>query len=218
MPPVLHPFRDLLSGRSMLVEKLKIFPIECVVRGYLAGSGWAEYKASRAACGLPLPAGLRESDRLGDPIFTPATKAEVGHDENISFAAMAKVVGEERATELRSRSLEVYSRATAHALSRGILIADTKFEWGSRPEGGPVVLADEVLTPDSSRFWDKETYSPGKSQPAFDKQFVRDYLLTLDWDRTPPGPVLPDEVVKETSRRYREIYERLTGRRWSDER
>jgi len=215
MPAVLHPYKDQLEGRSMLVNKVKIFPVECVVRGYLAGSGWVEYQKDRSVCKVPLPEGLEESSRLGEPIFTPATKAETGHDENIPFETMVEIVSEERATELRDRSIEVYNRAAEYALSRGILLADTKFEWGESADGGAAILADEVLTPDSSRFWDREIYEPGKGQPAFDKQYVRDYLLTQDWDRTAPGPVLPDEVVQETSRRYREIYERLTGKSWS---
>jgi phosphoribosylaminoimidazole-succinocarboxamide synthase len=213
MPKVLHPFADQLEGRSMLVEKLKMLPVECVVRGYISGSGWADYRRSGAICGIPLPKGLRESDCLPEPLFTPSTKAETGHDENIPFADVEKLVGRERAQEIREKTLEVYRSAVEHALSRGIIIADTKLEWGTRPEGGPIVLADEVLTPDSSRFWPAEAYEPGKAQPSFDKQYVRDYLLTLRWDRTPPGPELPSEVVEETSRKYHEIHERLTGQK-----
>jgi phosphoribosylaminoimidazole-succinocarboxamide synthase len=215
MPKVLHPFRHELEGRSMLVRKVKIFPVECVVRGYLTGSGWSEYQKRQSVCGVPLPAGLPESARIERPIFTPTTKAEKGHDEPISFARVEETVGKARAAELRDRSLEVYAKAAEYALGRGILLADTKFEWGEAPEGGAAVLADEVLTPDSSRFWDRDIYAPGKSQPAFDKQYVRDYLLTLDWDKTPPGPELPGAVVEETTRRYREIYRRLTGRTWA---
>ena len=211
MPKALQRFEKELRGRSMLVEKLKMFPVECVVRGYLVGSGWSDYRRTGGICGIKLPQGLRESDRLPEAIFTPSTKAEEGHDENIGFAEVEKAVGDERARELRQKTLEVYRAAVEHALSKGIIIADTKLEWGLRPEGGPVVLADEVLTPDSSRFWAADGYEPGKAQASLDKQYVRDYLLGLDWDRTPPGPELPEKVVAETSRRYREIYERLTG-------
>lgn len=214
MPKVLHPFEKELRGRSMLVEKLKMFPVECVVRGYLVGSGWNDYRRTGGICGLPLPQGLRESDRLPEAIFTPSTKAEEGHDENIGFAEVEKAVGADRARELRQKTLEVYRAAVEHALSKGIIIADTKLEWGLRPEGGPVVLADEVLTPDSSRFWAADCYEPGKAQASLDKQYVRDYLLGLDWDRTSPGPELPENVVAETSRRYRDIYERLTGEKY----
>jgi phosphoribosylaminoimidazole-succinocarboxamide synthase len=210
MPKALHAFADQLEGRSMLVEKLRMFPVECVVRGYISGSGWADYRRTGTICGIPLPAGLRESDRLPEPIFTPATKAESGHDENIPFEEVERLVGSDRARELREKTLDVYRAAVEHARSRGIIIADTKLEWGVRPEGGPIVLADEVLTPDSSRFWPADAYEPGKAQPSFDKQYVRDYLLTLRWDRTPPGPELPPEVVEETGRKYREIQERLT--------
>jgi phosphoribosylaminoimidazole-succinocarboxamide synthase len=215
MPKVLHPFEDQLRGRAMLVEKLEMLPVECVVRGYLAGSGWADYKGSRAVCGIALPAGLKESDRLPEAIFTPATKAESGHDENIPFSEVVKLVGSKRAEEVKEKTLEVYREAQKYAVPRGVILADTKLEWGIRPEGGPAVLADEVLTPDSSRFWASDVYEPGKPQPSFDKQYVRDYLLKLDWNRTPPGPQLPANVVEETSRKYREIFERLTGKKWS---
>ncbi len=214
MPRVLHPFEEQLQGRALLVEKLQMVPVECVARGYLAGSGFADYKKAGRVCGVPLPAGLRDGDRLPEPIFTPATKAESGHDENISFEEVLTILGEKRSSELRDKTLEVYRSAHEYARPRGILLADTKLEWGLRPEGGPIVLADEVITPDSSRFWDASAYSPGKSQPSFDKQYVRDYLLTLDWNRTPPGPQLPDEVVAETARKYRDIYEHLTGTKW----
>jgi phosphoribosylaminoimidazole-succinocarboxamide synthase len=189
--------------------------VECVVRGYLVGSGWSDYKKTGAVCGISLPPGLKESDRLPTPIFTPATKAESGHDENIPFDKVVEMIGEKRAEEIRDRTLDVYQAALRYSLPRGIILADTKLEWGVRPEGGPVVLADEVLTPDSSRFWPAAEYSPGRSQASFDKQYVRDYLLTLDWNRTPPGPSLPPHVVAETSRKYREIYELLTGETWS---
>jgi phosphoribosylaminoimidazole-succinocarboxamide synthase len=207
--PALKPFREQLAGRSMIVRKTEPLPVECVVRGYLAGSGWKDYKRSGAVCGLRLPAGLRESDRLESPLFTPATKAETGHDENISFDEMARVVGPERAERLRELSLTLYARARAHAESRGILLADTKFEFGVCD--GDLVWIDEALTPDSSRFWPRAGYEPGRSQPSFDKQFVRDYLENLDWDKTPPGPRLPAEVVERTSEKYREAYRLLTG-------
>jgi phosphoribosylaminoimidazole-succinocarboxamide synthase len=214
MPKALHPHADQLRGRTMLVEKLEMFPVECVVRGYLSGSGWVDYKKTGSVCGIPLPAGLQESDRLPEPIFTPSTKAETGHDQNIPFSEVVNLVGAKRAEELKEKTLEVYRMAAEYARPRGIILADTKLEWGARPEGGPLVLADEVLTPDSSRFWPADVYKPGKAQPSYDKQYVRDYLLTLDWNRTAPGPVLPPKVVEETSRKYREIYERLTGRKW----
>jgi len=215
MPKMLHRFEDQLRGRAMLVEKLEMLRVECVVRGYLAGSGWADYKRTRSVCGIPLPSGLKESDRLPEAIFTPSTKAESGHDENIPLGEVAKLVGSKRAEEVKEKTLEVYRAAQQYAAPRGVILADTKLEWGIRPEGGPAVLADEVLTPDSSRFWASDVYQAGKPQPSFDKQYVRDYLLTLDWNRTPPGPKLPPEVVAETSRKYREIYERLTGKKWS---
>jgi len=214
MPRVLHPYAEVLEGRSALVEKLEMLPVECVVRGYMAGSGWVDYKKTGEICGIPLPSGLKESERLPQPIFTPATKAESGHDENIPFHRAVEIVGRKRAEEIRDRTLEVYAAALEYALPRGIILADTKLEWGIRPEGGPIVLGDEVLTPDSSRFWPGSDYAPGRSQASFDKQYVRDYLLTLDWNRTPPGPSLPDEVVAETARKYREIYQRLTGEAW----
>jgi phosphoribosylaminoimidazole-succinocarboxamide synthase len=214
LPQPLRELRRQLDGRFMIVEKLEILPVECIVRGYLAGSGWNDYKKTGAVCGIRLPAGLLESSRIAEPIFTPSTKAEEGHDQNISFDEAARIVGRKRAEELREKSIAVYQKAARCAAERGVIIADTKFEWGVRPASGELVLADEVLTPDSSRFWPADGYAPGKSQPSFDKQYVRDYLLTLDWDRTPPGPELPPEVVRETSAKYREIYERLTGRAW----
>lgn len=215
MPRALHPFAGQLAGRSMLVEKLQMFPVECVVRGYLSGSGWNEYKRSQSVCGIKLPPDLRESDRLPEAIFTPSTKAETGHDENITFQEVVRLVGEERAEELKEKTLEVYRKAADYALARGVILADTKLEWGIRPEGGLIVLADEVLTPDSSRFWPFDGYRAGQPQPSFDKQFVRDYLLTLAWNRTPPGPPLPPGVIAETSRKYCEIHERLTGQKWA---
>ncbi|HSD28234.1 MAG TPA: phosphoribosylaminoimidazolesuccinocarboxamide synthase [Vicinamibacteria bacterium] len=208
-PPGLRPFREQLEGRSMIVLKTDVLPVECVVRGYITGSGWKDYKATGSVCGIALPAGLRESDRVDPPVFTPATKAETGHDENISYETMARTVGEERAAEARRVSLEIYARARAHAEARGILLADTKFEFGVRD--GRLVWVDEALTPDSSRFWPREGYAPGRPQPSFDKQFVRDYLETLRWDKTPPGPTLPPDVVARTVDKYVEAFERLRG-------
>ena len=208
--PRLQPFKDQLAGRSMIVTKTEPLPVECVVRGYLSGSGFQDYRATGAVCGIPLPPGLRESDRLDTPIFTPATKAESGHDENIPFARMEAIIGASRAEEARAKSLEIYRRATAHAESRGILLADTKLEFGVKE--GRLVWIDEALTPDSSRFWPKDTYAPGGAQKSFDKQFVRDWLLAQPWDKRPPGPALPAEVVERTRAKYIEAFERLTGR------
>jgi phosphoribosylaminoimidazole-succinocarboxamide synthase len=208
-PDELKRFRDQLEGRSMLVQRTDVLPIECVVRGYIVGSGWKDYKKTGAICGIALPAGLRESDRLEPPIFTPATKAETGHDENISFETMIGSVGQDRAAEARRVSLEIYERARSHAEARGIIVADTKFEFGIRD--GRLIWIDEALTPDSSRFWPRDAYAPGRSQPSFDKQFVRDYLETLDWDKQPPGPELPPEVVARTVEKYVEAFERLRG-------
>ena len=208
-PAELQRFRDQLEGRSMLVQKTDVLPIECVVRGYITGSGWKDYGKTGAVCGIALPAGLRESDRLQPPIFTPATKAETGHDENISYETMVETVGRERAAEARRVSLEIYERARAHAEARGIIVADTKFEFGIRD--GRLIWIDEALTPDSSLFWPRDAYAPGRSQPSFDKQFVRDYLETLDWDKQPPGPELPPEVVARTLEKYVEASSRLRG-------
>jgi phosphoribosylaminoimidazole-succinocarboxamide synthase len=208
-PAGLRPFRDQLEGRSMIVVKTDVLPVECVVRGHLAGSGWKDYKATGSVCGIALAPGLRESDRLEPPIFTPATKAETGHDENVSYETMVATVGSGRAAEVLRTSLEIYARARAHAEARGILLADTKFEFGVRD--GRLVWIDEALTPDSSRFWPKDGYAPGRSQPSFDKQFVRDYLETLSWDKRPPGPALPPEVVARTVEKYVEAFERLRG-------
>jgi phosphoribosylaminoimidazole-succinocarboxamide synthase len=208
-PRELAAHRDQLEGRSMLVTKTEPFPVECVVRGYLAGSGWKDYRARGAVCGIALPPGLRESDRLEEPLFTPSTKAEAGHDQNISFAEMSSLVGASRAAELRDVTLELYRRARAHAEGRGILLADTKLEFGLRD--GKVVWIDEAFTPDSSRFWPRDAYAPGRSQPSFDKQYVRDYLETLEWDKRPPGPSLPEDVVTRTREKYLEAYARLTG-------
>jgi phosphoribosylaminoimidazole-succinocarboxamide synthase len=201
-----------VRGRALVVRKLTIFPVECVVRGYLSGSGWREYRESGCVCGIELPPGLRESDRLPEPIFTPATKAEIGeHDENVDFERAAEIVGDrELMDELRRLSLEIYRVAADHAERNGIVLADTKFEFG-RDEHGEIVLADEVLTPDSSRFWPRDRYAPGGSQPSFDKQYVRDWLDQSGWDHTPPGPELPTDVVANTRARYVEAYERLAG-------
>ncbi|MFO1460984.1 MAG: phosphoribosylaminoimidazolesuccinocarboxamide synthase [Verrucomicrobiota bacterium] len=214
LPERLAPYRETLEGRSMIVKKAAPLPIECVVRGYLAGSGWKEYKSGQSVCGHRLPPGLRECEELPEPIFTPATKAETGHDENIPFERAVELVGRERAEEARAASLKLYSFAREHARKRGILIADTKFEFGVFE--GKLLLIDEVLTPDSSRFWPADGYQAGRSQPSYDKQFVRDYLESLDWDKTPPAPALPPDVVARTRGKYREAYERLTGRRFAD--
>ncbi|GIX06600.1 MAG: phosphoribosylaminoimidazole-succinocarboxamide synthase [Candidatus Poribacteria bacterium] len=209
-PPEAQPYADQLRGRTMYVHKANRVDIECVVRGYLSGSAWREYRQSGTVCGQRLPAGLRESERLPEPIFTPATKAETGHDENISVEEMARQVGWELTEKLRELSLAIYNKAAAYALERGIIIADTKFEFGLRE--GRVILIDELLTPDSSRFWPADEYQPGRPQRSFDKQYVRDYLESLDWNKQPPAPELPPEVVQGTSQRYREAYERLVGR------
>ncbi len=211
LPANLRPFTRQLARRSMLVKKAKPLAIECVVRGYLAGSGWKEYRERQTVCGIQLPAGLKESSELPEPIFTPATKAETGHDENISFEEAVKSVGADIAEQARKASLKIYNFARDYARKRGIIIADTKFEFGLLD--GQVLLIDEVLTPDSSRFWPADQYQPGKGQPSFDKQFVRDYLETLDWNKTPPGPLLPPEVVARTESKYLEAYERLTGKK-----
>jgi phosphoribosylaminoimidazole-succinocarboxamide synthase len=209
-PPQLSAYGQQLRGRSMLVRRATMFPVECVARGYLSGSGWIEYQNTGSICGIALPAGLRESDRLPEPLFTPATKAESGHDENIPFEAVAALVGGEHADALRSLTLSIYERASAYAESRGIIIADTKVEFGII--AGQITLADEVLTPDSSRFWPAEQYFPGKPQPSYDKQFVRDYLLQSGWNKQPPAPVLPLDVVQKTAEKYQEAYRLLTGR------
>jgi phosphoribosylaminoimidazole-succinocarboxamide synthase len=203
-------FEKQLAGRSTLVRKTTVVPIECVVRGYLVGSGWKEYRQSQTVCGIKLPAGLRDGDKLPEPIFTPATKAESGHDENIPYEQMVAYVGAETASELRTRSLDLYRRGAELALGRGIIIADTKFEWGRTAEG-QIILIDEVLTPDSSRFWPANDYRPGQNQPSFDKQFVRDWLEQSGWDKNSPPPELPAEVIAQTRARYVEAYERLTG-------
>lgn len=209
-PSELHPYTEGLSGRSMLVRKARPFPVECVVRGYLAGSGWKDYKTTGEICGIRLPVGLAESSKIEEPVFTPATKAASGHDENISFAEMASRIGQEHAEKLRRLSLELYVRARDYAAKRGIIIADTKFEWGLYRD--EILLIDEALTPDSSRFWPQEGYEPGRPQPSFDKQFVRDYLESIRWNKKPPPPALPPDVVKQTSEKYREALRRLSGR------
>jgi phosphoribosylaminoimidazole-succinocarboxamide synthase len=209
-PSSLHKHREVLRGRSMLVKKTKPFPVECIVRGYLSGSGWKEYGKTGAVCGIPLPPGLRESEKLAQPIFTPSTKAEQGHDENVSTSYVEGLIGKDASRTLQEMSLAVYTRARDYAADKGIIIADTKFEFGSYH--GKCILIDEVLTPDSSRFWPADSYAPGRGQPSFDKQFVRDYLESLTWDKTPPAPELPEDIVDKTSRKYLEAYARLTGR------
>jgi len=210
LPPLLRPHAAKLGRRSMLVKKAQPLPIECVVRGYLAGSGWKEYRESGTVCGIGLPQGLVESSELPAPIFTPATKAESGHDINISFDEAARMVGGEVAERARDLSIRLYTTARIYAKQRGIIIADTKFEFGFYQ--GNLILIDEVLTPDSSRFWPADQYQPGRSQPSFDKQFVRDYLETLDWNKQPPAPALPPEVVTRTCAKYLDAYKRLTGK------
>jgi phosphoribosylaminoimidazole-succinocarboxamide synthase len=209
-PAEVQQYSKQLRGRSMLVKRADMFPVECVVRGYLSGSGWKEYKATGSVSGVKLPAGLRESEQLPEPIFTPATKATTGHDENISFEQMSRLVDPEDARKLRDLSLEIYQKAAEYARQKGIIIADTKFEFGRTAAG--ITLADEVLTPDSSRFWPAEKYSPGMSQQSFDKQYVRDYLEEIRWNKQPPAPALPAEVARKTSEKYVESYRRLTGR------
>ena len=209
-PEKLKPFRALIERRAMIVKKARPLAIECVVRGYLAGSGWSEYRKQQTVCGLKLPVGLVESSELPEPIFTPATKAETGHDENIPFDRAVEIVGKDLASQARSVSLKLYADARAYARERGIIIADTKFEFGVFD--GQLILIDEVLTPDSSRFWPADQYQPGRGQPSFDKQFVRDYLQTLVWDKTPPAPALPTDVVAKTQAKYLEAFRRLTGR------
>ncbi len=208
-PSVLHKYRDILDKRSMLVKKTKVVPVECIVRGYLSGSGWKEYKESKTVCGIKLPEGLVESSKLEEPIFTPSTKAEEGHDINISFEEMKKIIGDETGEILKEMSLKIYSKGREMAEERGIIIADTKMEFGIYEDR--LILIDELLTPDSSRFWSIKDYQPGKSQESFDKQIVRDYLLSINWDKKPPAPSLPEEIIDKTSRRYRDIFRILTG-------
>ena len=211
-PSELHDFKDILYGRSMLVKKADVFPIECIVRGYISGSAWKSYKEDGTVCGLKLPSGLKESDKFEEPLFTPSTKADSGHDVNISFDEMKNIVGNQIAKNLRDLSIEIYQKATEYAIKRGIIIADTKFEFGMI--GDEIVLVDEALTPDSSRFWPEESYNPGKSQPSFDKQYVRDYLISTDWDRNSPPPRLPEDVITETKRKYIDAYEKIIGKRF----
>jgi phosphoribosylaminoimidazole-succinocarboxamide synthase len=209
-PALLHPFRSQLEGRSMLVKRAAMFPVECVARGYLAGSGWKEYKASSTVCGIPLPAGLLDGSQLPEPVFTPASKSQDGsHDENISFAATEQLLGAADAAELRRLTLAIYAKASTHAASCGLILADTKFEFGRI--AGQIVLADEVLTPDSSRFWEAAQWKPGGAQPSFDKQFVRDYLEEIRWNKQEPAPALPAEVAERTLAKYLEAFRRLTG-------
>ncbi len=210
-PAELRAYTDQLEGRSMLVKRAQMFPVECVARGYIAGSGWKEYKATETVCGIKLPAGLQDGSRLPEPLFTPSTKSQDGtHDENISYAAVEKAVGADVADELRRLTLAIYEKAGRHAESRGLILADTKFEFGMTQDG--IVLADEVLTPDSSRFWEASLWKPGGAQPSFDKQFVRDYLESIHWNKQAPAPSLPEDVVERTLHKYLEAFRRLTGR------
>jgi len=208
-PAAIRKYADQLRGRSMLVQRAEMFPVECVVRGYISGSAWKEYQATGKVCGLNLPSDLKESEALPEPIFTPATKAVTGHDENISFDAMCRIVGVETASHLRDLTLRIYKKAAAYARRRGIIIADTKFEFGRTAKG--ITLADEVLTPDSSRFWPADKYAPGRSQESYDKQYVRDYLEQIHWNKQPPAPALPADVARQTSEKYLEAYFQLTG-------
>src|SRR5947208_13339932 len=210
-PAEIRKYKDQLRGRSMLVRRAEMFPVECVVRGYISGSAWKEYKASGKVSGISLPAGLKESDAFPEPIFTPSTKATTGHDENISFDQMCEIVGVENASHLRDLTLRVYKKAAAYARQRGIIIADTKFEFGRTEHG--ITLADEVLTPDSSRFWPADKYAPGRPQDSYDKQYVRDYLEQIHWNKQPPAPALPADVARRTSEKYLEAYSQLTGRK-----
>jgi phosphoribosylaminoimidazole-succinocarboxamide synthase len=210
-PATVRNYADLLRGRSMMVVRAEMVPVECVVRGYISGSAWKEYKTNGRVCGIGLPPGLKESDQLPEPIFTPATKAATGHDENIRFAEMARLTGPELSRELRDISLKIYTKASEYARQKGIIIADTKFEFGRTAAG--ITLADEVLTPDSSRFWPADKYQPGKAQESFDKQYVRDYLEEIRWNKQPPAPALPPEVARKTSEKYVEAYRQLTGRK-----
>jgi phosphoribosylaminoimidazole-succinocarboxamide synthase len=211
MGPAFSSQKAILEGRTILVKKTEVVPIECVVRGWLAGSGWKEYQSSSTVCGIKLPAGLKQSSKLPEPIFTPATKAETGHDENISFEQMVKDVGSETASILRDRSIDIYSRAAAYAHEKGIILADTKFEWG-KLKSGEIILIDEALTPDSSRFWDEKSYATGISPPSFDKQFIRDWLETTTWDKNSPPPEMPQSTIAQTRLRYLEAFKILTGK------
>ncbi|MCX5695279.1 MAG: phosphoribosylaminoimidazolesuccinocarboxamide synthase [Candidatus Omnitrophica bacterium] len=208
-PQELKKYKSVLTGRSMLVLNCKPLPVECIVRGYLSGSGWKEYQKEQAVCGIKLPAGLKESAKLPLTLFTPSTKADVGHDQNVNQGEIEKLIGKEITAKISKASLDIYEKASAYALKRGIVIADTKFEFGF--SNGKVILIDEVLTPDSSRFWPLDQYNEGRSQPSFDKQFVRDYLETLDWNKTPPAPDLPADIIAKTTQKYLEVYRKLTG-------
>jgi phosphoribosylaminoimidazole-succinocarboxamide synthase len=210
-PQALQKYAEVLRGRSMIVQRAEMFPVECVVRGYISGSAWKEYKATGKVCGIELPAGLRESEAFPEPIFTPATKAVSGHDENISFARMCEILGSETSSTLRELTLRIYKKAAAYARQRGIIIADTKFEFGRTAKG--ITLADEVLTPDSSRFWPADKYAAGHGQESYDKQYVRDYLEEIRWNKQPPAPALPDEVARRTSEKYLDAYRQITGRK-----
>jgi phosphoribosylaminoimidazole-succinocarboxamide synthase len=210
-PQALQKYADVLRGRSMIVQRAEMFPVECVVRGYISGSAWKEYKATGKVCGIELPAGLKESEAFPEPIFTPATKEVSGHDENISFARMCEILGAETSSHLRDLTLRIYKKAAAYARQRGIIIADTKFEFGRTAQG--ITLADEVLTPDSSRFWPADKYAAGRGQESFDKQYVRDYLEEVRWNKQPPAPALPEEVARRTSEKYLDAYFQITGRK-----
>ena len=210
-PPELQKYTDELYGRSMLVKKAEVLPIECIVRGYISGSAWKSYKKDNTVCGIKLPSGMQESEQFEEPLFTPSTKAETGHDENISYEEMEKIIGSEDASRLKELSLKIYNTAAEYARKKGIIIADTKFEFGKI--GDQIIIVDELLTPDSSRFWPADEYQPGKGQPSFDKQYVRDYLSTTDWDKNSAPPHLPNEVISGTEKRYLEAYEKLTGKK-----
>lgn len=203
--------KDILQGRSMLVKKVVVIPVECIIRGYLAGSGWKEYQKTRSICGIKLPAGLKESDKLPEPIFTPSTKATTGHDENIPFSRVIDMVGKKLAEELKEKSMKIYLKASDYARDKGIIICDTKFEWGVTKDN-KTILIDEALTPDSSRFWPQEGYEPGKPQHSYDKQFIRDYLESIYWDKKPPAPALPPDIIQRTSEKYLSAYKALTGK------
>ncbi len=209
--PIISQHKDILHGRSMLVKKVKVIPVECVIRGYLAGSGWKEYQKTQSICGIKLPPGLKESDKLPEPIFTPSTKATTGHDENIPFSRVIDIAGKKLAEELKEKSMKVYLKARDYASERGIIICDTKFEWGIT-EDNKTILIDEVLTPDSSRFWPQEGYEPGRPQHSYDKQFIRDYLENIHWDKEPPAPTLPPDIIQKTSEKYLNAYKALTGK------
>ncbi len=209
--PVISQHKDILQGRSMLVKKVKVIPVECVVRGYLAGSGWKEYQKTQSICGIKLPSGLRESEKLPEPIFTPSTKATIGHDENIPFSKVIDMVGKKLAEELKEKSMKVYLQACDYANNKGIIICDTKFEWGITNDH-KTILIDEALTPDSSRFWPQEGYEPGKPQHSYDKQFIRDYLESIHWDKKPPAPALPPDIIRKTSEKYLNAHKTITGK------